>query len=214
MDTTNFIKWLKEKLIPNLPPNGIVVIDNALYHSTQIEKLPSSASLKSEMQKWLSDNNIPYEERMTKRELYHLIVVNKPPKTYIVDELLKQHGHEVLRLPPYHCDLNPIEYIWNLTKQRVADKNIDQSERQIETLTKEAIASITTEDWRKEINHVERLEKQYWDNDRLQEIQERELIISVGGEESDESESEFEDDNGSDTMSGVEPMDLSSDDSF
>lgn len=168
MDTTNFIKWLKEKLILNLPPNGIVVIDNAPYHSTQIEKLPSSASLKSEMQKWLSDNNIPYEERMTKRELYHLIVINKPPKKYIVDELLKQHGHEVLRLRPYHCDTNPIECIWNLTKQRTADRNIDQSERQIETLTKEAIASITTEDWRKEINHVERLEKQYWDNDRLQ----------------------------------------------
>lgn len=42
----------------------------------------------------------------------------------------------------------------------------------------------------------------------------RELIISVGGEESDKSESEFEDDNGSDTKSGVEPMDLSSNDYF
>ncbi|CAH2095353.1 unnamed protein product [Euphydryas editha] len=40
---------------------------------------------------------------MTKKELYQIIKVSLPPKKYIVDELLKIHGHEVLRLPPYHC---------------------------------------------------------------------------------------------------------------
>ena len=25
-----------------------------------------------------------------------------------VDDMIKEAGHEVLRLPPYHCDLNPI----------------------------------------------------------------------------------------------------------
>lgn len=209
MDTKNFTKWLKERLLPNLPPNGIIVIDNAPYHSTQTEKPPVSSSLKSEMQSWLRSNNITYDEKMTKRELYHLIVINKPPKKYIVDQLIKEHGHEVLRLPPYHCDLNPIEYIWNLVKQRVADKNIDQSEREIENLTREAINSITVSDWKKEIEHVEKLEKDYWESDHLQETQEREFIISLGGEESS-SESENEDD--SDTMSGVEEIIYSDED--
>lgn len=207
MDTKNFTKWLKEKLLPNLPPNGIVVIDNAPYHSTQSEKPPISSSLKADMQNWLQSNNINFDEKMTKRELYHLIVTNKPPKKYIVDELMKEHGHEVLRLPPYHCDLNPIEYIWNLVKQRVADKNVTQSEREIENLTKKAIKSITVADWKKEINHIERLEKEYWDKDRLQEIEEREFIISLGGEESS-SESEIDDE--SDTMSGIEEINYSS----
>ena len=27
---------------------------------------------------------------------------------YKVDDIIKEAGHEVLRLPPYHCDLNPI----------------------------------------------------------------------------------------------------------
>lgn len=35
MDNNNYTKWLSEKLIPNLPPNSIVVIDNAPYHSKQ-----------------------------------------------------------------------------------------------------------------------------------------------------------------------------------
>ena len=27
---------------------------------------------------------------------------------YKVDDMIKEAGHDVLRLPPYHCDLNPI----------------------------------------------------------------------------------------------------------
>ncbi|KAL4708880.1 hypothetical protein ACJJTC_003962 [Scirpophaga incertulas] len=53
----------------------------------------------------------------------------------------------------------------------------------------------------------ERLEKEYWDKDRLQEIEEREFIISLGGEESS-SESEIE--NESDSMSGIEEINNSS----
>ncbi|XP_072933654.1 uncharacterized protein [Epargyreus clarus] len=205
MDTKNFVKWLNEKLLPNLPPNGIVVIDNAPYHSTQSEKIPCQSSLKNEMQTWLTKNNINFDARMTKPELYQIIKVNKPAKKYVVDELLRSHGHEVVRLPPYHCDLNPIEYIWNLVKQRVADKNIDQSERQIEQLTREAIQSITAADWRKEVNHVRRLEEEYWAKDRLQEMREREFVISLGGEESSDSETE-EDESDSSIMSGIEEL--------
>ncbi|KAL4720716.1 hypothetical protein ACJJTC_009264 [Scirpophaga incertulas] len=67
--------------------------------------------------------------------------------------------------------------------------------------------SVSVDDWKKEINHVERLEKEYWDKDRLQEIEEREFIISLGGEESS-SESEIE--NESDSMSGIEEINNSS----
>lgn len=164
------------------------------------------------MQSWLTKNNISFDEKMTKPELYHIIKLNKPEKRYVVDELLREHGHEVVRLPPYHCDLNPIEYIWNLVKQRVADKNIDQSERLIEKLTREAIQSISVADWKKEVNHVQRLEEEYWVKDRLQEHRGRELIISLGGEEtSSESESEDTENDSDNNMSGIEEL---SDDSL
>ncbi|GLV45976.1 hypothetical protein CBL_02926 [Carabus blaptoides fortunei] len=29
------------------------------------------------------------------------------PRRYVVDELIQAHGHQVLRLPPYHCEFNP-----------------------------------------------------------------------------------------------------------
>ncbi|XP_041968549.1 uncharacterized protein LOC121725590 [Aricia agestis] len=136
MDTNNFLKWLKEKLLPNLPPNGIVVIDNAPYHSTQSIKA-TSGSLKAEMQNWLRDNNIPFDENMTRKELYPIVLRTKPPK-----KIRRRRFNERAwsgRTPPYHCDLNPIEYIWNLLKQRAVDKNVSQSEKEIEKLTRDAI---------------------------------------------------------------------------
>lgn len=202
MDTSNFLKWLREKLIPNLPPNGIVVIDNAPYHSTQSVKAPTSAALKADMQNWLREHNIPFNDKMTKRELYPIILRTKPPKKYVVDDLMREHGHEVVRLPPYHCDLNPIEYIWNLVKQRVADKNIDQSEKKIEQLTKDAIKSITPADWKKEVNHVERLQREYWEKDHLADDNITHFLIPLGEDSSESSESESEED----TMSGIESI--------
>lgn len=70
---------------------------------------------------------------------------SKADKKYEVDEVIKNHGHEILRLPPCQCDLNPIEHVWNLVKQRVADKNVSQSEKE-EKLTLKAIYSMTEED--------------------------------------------------------------------
>ena len=62
---------------------------------------------------------------MLKPELYALIKQNKPTyKTFKIDAILANHGHSVLRLPPYHPDLSPIEMIWSTVKQRVKRKNM------------------------------------------------------------------------------------------
>ena len=31
---------------------------------------------------------------------------------YVIHEIVKAAGHEVVRLPLYHCELNPIEMAW------------------------------------------------------------------------------------------------------
>ena len=64
------------------------------------------------MQDWLRRNNVPFDERMLKVELLHLCKTHKPEPRYVVDEMLKEHGHTAIRLPPYHADLNPFELIW------------------------------------------------------------------------------------------------------
>jgi transposase len=60
---------------------------------------------------------------MLKAELLVLVKQHKHKfERYVVDELAAQEGKTVLRLPPYHCELNPIELIWLQIKNEVASK--------------------------------------------------------------------------------------------
>ncbi|CAH2092047.1 unnamed protein product [Euphydryas editha] len=207
MNGDNFKKWINEKLIPNLKEPSIIVMDNASYHSVQSERLPTMATKKADMQNWLQGRGIPFDEGMFKPELYMLIKENAPQKRYEIDEIFQNHGHQVLRLPPYNCELSPIEFIWNLIKQRVSSKNVQQKESEIERLTLEAINSITKDDWIREVNHVKRIENTYWENERLDDIQE--FIIEVGDESESSSSSDDDDSTLGDryAMSGIETMD-------
>lgn len=53
MNGENFEKWATRKLIPNLPQNSVVVIDNAPYHNVLIDPPPNTNSRKALIQEWL-----------------------------------------------------------------------------------------------------------------------------------------------------------------
>lgn len=55
MKSENYEKWLKERLVPNLPPNSVLVLDNASYHNVQNDRAPNSNAKKIEMQRWLTE---------------------------------------------------------------------------------------------------------------------------------------------------------------
>ena len=109
MNGDNFEKWLREKLLQNLTRASVIVMDNASYHSVQSRKCPSSSTRKAEMQQWLRDHGVAFTDDMNRCELLHLVRLNKPREPeYVMDKIVQDAGHNVLRLPPYHCDLNPI----------------------------------------------------------------------------------------------------------
>lgn len=113
MNFTNFKNWLETSLIPNLPERSVLVIDNASYHNVLAVKHPVSTTRKVEMISWLDARNIPYDKSFTKPELYAIIKRYKPIyREYEIDAILARHGHNVVRLPPYHPELNTIENIW------------------------------------------------------------------------------------------------------
>ncbi len=71
----------------------------------------------------------------------------------------------ILRLPPYHCDLNPIELIWSQVKGTVARRNRDFSLKSTAKLTDEAIKEVSVSDWNNAIAHVDKVVEQYMKND-------------------------------------------------
>jgi hypothetical protein len=83
---------------------------------------------------WLEKNNIIYEEEMTKTELLQIVRIQRPPPKYVIDSIFQEQGHETIRLHPYHCDLNAIEFIWNASKTKVTHKNVGQGAADFKTL--------------------------------------------------------------------------------
>ncbi|CAG4990218.1 unnamed protein product [Colias eurytheme] len=71
MNYKHYEKWLKTQLIPNTPPNSVVVVDIAAYHSKQYA--PTSITRKADKQAWLSEKGIEYDDDMLKPQLYQLI---------------------------------------------------------------------------------------------------------------------------------------------
>jgi hypothetical protein len=47
MNHVNVEKWVRDKLISSLPTNSVVVMDNAPYHSKQVDKVSSKYSVKT-----------------------------------------------------------------------------------------------------------------------------------------------------------------------
>lgn len=189
MNATNFNKWLQEKLMPNLDEPSVIVMDNASYHSIIINKPPTSQSRKSNIKEWLTLNRISFEECHTKAELLCFVKKNTPEPIYEADELLSLNGHEVLRLPPYHCDLNAIELIWSMAKRKVASKNVNLTSDEFENLIKTSFESITADDWKTMTDHVIQLEDKYKERDRIVENNLEAFIINAVNS-SDSSDSE------------------------
>jgi hypothetical protein len=98
MNGDNYSRWVITQLIPNLPPNSVVVIDNAPYHNKQSNKAPNMNANKATMQQWLRDHQIPFKKTDLKATLYDLIKEHKHKFiTYEFDALFEEKGHTVLR---------------------------------------------------------------------------------------------------------------------
>ena len=76
---------------------------------------------------------------------------------YVIDKIAEEHGHKVVRLPPYHCQYNPIELIWAQIKGYVARRN-NFKLADLKPTVDEALNHITSENWRKAVAHAEKLQ--------------------------------------------------------
>ncbi|CAG4943652.1 unnamed protein product [Parnassius apollo] len=184
MNATNFHNWVSHKLKNKLAPNSVVVMDNASYHCVQVKKKPTMSSLKRDMQDWLRERNVEFTPDNTK---------SQSEKIYVIDEILKASGHIVLRLPPYHPDLNPIELVWADIKNNLATNYINTSlDDKIPIITK-LFSEFTPGRWQKCDDHVQKIENQYWDHDMRFDNVIDELIINLGNDSDSEEDMEIED---------------------
>ena len=63
-------------------------MDNASYHSRQLNKVPNSNNTKVEIQNYMMENNIYFEETYTKKDLLNVLKTFNIEKEYICDNLV------------------------------------------------------------------------------------------------------------------------------
>lgn len=195
MDSSTFEKWVAEQLIPNLEQPSLILLDNASYHSRVIDKNPTNSWKKNEIKEWLLKHNIAFPPASLKIDLLTISKAHKIPNRFVVDEMLREHGHEVLRLPPYHCQFNAIELIWSNCK-RYYDKHIGmnssegRSDEKVKRMWERALQQCTPSNWSECVRHTEELIKSWWEREKLMDVSDIQPLIITNINESSSSESD------------------------
>ena len=123
MNAAHFLEWFEYCLIPDLPPHSLKILDNAKYHNTIVEKIPTKRSTKRVMKQWLDNHGITYDSKDLKKDLFKLIQSCNAITFYQTDCVAARYGHEVVRLPIAHCEFNPIEMAWSIVKDYIRKNN-------------------------------------------------------------------------------------------
>ena len=166
MNWENFSRWITRQLLPNIPPHSLIILDNAPYHNMFVDDaFPTSKTLKQELREWLDRNEIPWTDDMLKPELFELCQRFAPQPAFKLDLLLKSTDHTLLRTPPYHPELQPIETCWAIVKNHMADQ-CDFTMETFHTELPRAFEKVTALTCQKVIARVVEQEEKYWKEDR------------------------------------------------
>lgn len=165
MNQTMFTKWFKEKLLPNIPAGSLIIMDNAAYHNVlSPASAPTPSCKKEKIRSWLERNNFPVKDDCLKAELVEILTKVGPQPTYKLDEIAREQGHEVLRTPPYHPELQPIETCWGIVKNAIA-RNCDFTMNNLILQLESAFDKVTGKTCSGLIRKIRDVEDAFWRDD-------------------------------------------------
>lgn len=160
-----FKKWFEEMLLPNIPKDALIIMDNASYHNTLSEHSPPTPQCaKKKILEWLERNRIYCRADCLKPELVEILRKIAPEPIYMVDEIARSQGHEVLRTPPYHPELQPIETCWGIVKNHVA-RNCDFTMNHLVQQLDSGFGKVTAKTCARIIVKVRKKENEFWTDD-------------------------------------------------
>lgn len=165
MNQTMFTKWFREKLLPNIPAHSLIIMDNAAYHNVLSPvSAPTPSCKKEKIRSWLERNGFPVKDDCLKAELVDILTKVGPQPTYILDEIASKQGHEVLRTPPYHPELQPIETCWGIVKNEIA-RNCDFTMNNLILQLESAFDKVTAKTCAGLIRKIRDVEDAFWKDD-------------------------------------------------
>ena len=160
-----FKKWFTEMLLPNISMNSLIIMDNAPYHNILSEySPPTPQSSKKKIKEWLEHNKVYCRDDCLKAELVEILTKMATEPIYAVDEIAASYGHKVLRTPPYHPELQPIETCWGVAKNHVA-RNCDFTVNNLIKQLDYGFNKVTAKTCEEIIAKVRKIEDEFWTSD-------------------------------------------------
>ncbi|KAE9525792.1 hypothetical protein AGLY_014018 [Aphis glycines] len=191
MNGDTFYDWMKN-IIPRLKENCVIIMDNAPYHSVKKEKIPNTTTKKADIIKWLQEKGEVIDRPMVIPELLDIVKTLRPQyDKYLIDDLAETHNRTILRLPPYHCELNPIELAWANVKDHVKKNNTSYKLSDVKRLLLEGIERVDENMWKNFIRHTMTEEEKFYKIDFIVDdllSAETESLTMMVGDTSSESE--------------------------
>lgn len=190
-----FFDWLKG-IISLLKTNSVIVMDNAPYHSVKMERCPTSEWRKADIEKWLEEKGREFVRPINKLLLMDMVREMKPNyPNYVVDEFVKSKNMTVLRTPPYHCELNPIELAWSSVKRYVKTNNSTFKLPDVKKLLIDGVNQCTPEMWKNLVQHTIKEENRFWSvdltvEDVMDDDNPQPCVLTITGDTSDSDDSD------------------------
>lgn len=166
MNSENFSKWFTEQLLPNMPPHSLIVMDNAKYHNElAVDAFPTPKTGKAMLRQWLRAHHpTAYRDDMLKPELYKKCRQLCPKPKAMLDLIAEAAGHNIVRTPPYHPELQPIETCWGITKEYCAAR-CDYTMASLKPHLEAGLDQVTPAVCQGLIQKVREQEDKYWMED-------------------------------------------------
>ena len=150
---------------------------------------------KNELSNWLKDKGISFSSKALRAELWILAKQHRDIHALkIINKIAKKSGHEVLRFPPYHCELDAIELdaieldaielVWADLTNFVAKENTICNLETVKKFFRERRSVLTSKFYGRCVKHVKRVEQ----TDRILDRKIDQLLITIGRESSSDSE--------------------------
>ncbi|XP_060846258.1 uncharacterized protein LOC132925918 [Rhopalosiphum padi] len=186
-----------ENILPRLKDNCVIVMDNASYHSVKLDKAPTASTKKADIIQWLENKGEVVDRTMIIRELLDIVKKIKPQhEKFVIDEIANAQNKTILRLPPYHCELNPIELAWSSIKNHVRMNNTTFKLPDVKKLLIEGIERVDADMWKNFIRHTILEENRFWEIDDIMdevfEAERQNLTLTITGDTSSDSESDMD----------------------
>ncbi|XP_022178008.1 uncharacterized protein LOC111039035 [Myzus persicae] len=154
MNGDSFYDWFCG-VLPKLKENSIIEMDNASYHSVKKDPIPTIAWRKDKIVEWLTSKGCNVNTSIVKHLLMEKVQeIRHHHDKYIIDEEALKSNKTVLRLPPYHCELNAIEMAWSVVKNHVKKNNTSFKINDVRQLLIDGIKKVTPDMWANFVRHT------------------------------------------------------------